>query len=89
MAAHGVHRAARRAARLKGTFLSEPSPRSAAAAATRRRVVAVAHEILIAAHRVLDSDQPCIDPGPEALRSLSAEHVKRPASPSCARSATG
>ncbi|HET6953218.1 MAG TPA: hypothetical protein VFI47_22755, partial [Acidimicrobiales bacterium] len=40
-------------------------------------IVAVGHEILIAAWRVLSTGQPYHDPGPDTLRNLSAEHVKR------------
>lgn len=43
----------------------------------KKPMVAVAHEILTAAYRVLDGDQPYIDPGPEALSNLSAERVGR------------
>jgi hypothetical protein len=39
--------------------------------------VAVAHEILLAAHLVLSTGAFYDDPGPETLRNLSAEHVKR------------
>lgn len=39
--------------------------------------MAVAHEILLAAYRVLSTGEPYRDPGPETLRNLSAEHIKR------------
>lgn len=43
----------------------------------KKAIIAVGHEILIAAHRVLSTHEPCQDPGPDRLRMLSAEHVKR------------
>lgn len=67
---------ARRAARLKGTYLSERYLQVCRRRGDKKAVVAVAHEILIAAHRVLATGQPYQDPGPERLRNLSAEHVK-------------
>ena len=68
---------ARRAARLKQTYLSERYRQVCRRRGDKKAVVAVGHEILIAAHRVLCTGQPYDDPGPETLRNLSAEHVKR------------
>jgi transposase len=68
---------ARRAARLKGTYLNERYLQVCRRRGDKKAIVAVAHEILIAAYRALSTGEPYIDPGPETLRNLSAEHVKR------------
>lgn len=68
---------ARRAARLKGTYLNERYLQVRRRRGDQRAVVAVAHEILVAAYRCLSTGAFYDDPGPEALRDLSAEHVKR------------
>lgn len=68
---------ARRAARLKGTYLAERYLQVCRRRGDKKAIVAVAHEILLAAHRCLATGEPYIDPGPERLRDLSAEHVKR------------
>ena len=67
---------ARAAARSKGTYLSERYRQVCRRRGDRKAIVAVGHEILIAAWRVLSTGQPYEDPGPETLRNLSAEHVK-------------
>lgn len=68
---------ARRAARLKGTYLSERYLQICRRRGDKKAIVAVAHEILLAAHLCLSTGSFYDDPGPEALRNLSAEHVKR------------
>jgi transposase len=68
---------ARRAARLKGTYLAERYLQVCRRRGDQKAIVAVAHEILIAAHRILATGEPYHDPGPDVLRNLSAEHVKR------------
>ena len=68
---------ARRAARLKGTYLAERYLQVCRRRGDKKAIVAVGHEILIAAYRVLSTGQPYDDPGPDLLRNLSAEHVKR------------
>ncbi len=68
---------ARRAARLRGTYLSERYVQVMRRRGDKKAIIAVGHEILIAAHRVLSTREPYEDPGPEKLRNLSAEHVKR------------
>jgi transposase len=68
---------ARRAARLKGTYLAERYLQVCRRRGDKKAIVAVGHEILIAAHRVLSTGEPYDDPGPDTLRNLSAEHVKR------------
>jgi transposase len=68
---------ARRAARLRGTYLSERYVQVMRRRGDKKAIIAVAHEILVAAHRALSTHEPYHDPGPERLRNLSAEHVKR------------
>lgn len=68
---------ARRAARLKGTYLSERYMQVMRRRGDKKAIIAVGHEILIVAHRVLSTHEPYQDPGPDTLRNLSAEHVKR------------
>ncbi len=68
---------ARRAARLRGTYLSERYLQVCRRRGDKKAIVAVAHEILLAAHLVLSTGAFYDDPGPETLRNLSAEHVKR------------
>ena len=68
---------ARAAARSKSTYLSERYRQVCRRRGDRKAIVAVGHEILVAAWRVLSTGQPYEDPGPDALRNLSAEHVKR------------
>ena len=68
---------ARRAARLRGTYLAERYLQVCRRRGDKKAIVAVGHEILIAAHRVLSTGEPYDDPGPDTLRNLSVEHVKR------------
>lgn len=68
---------ARAAARSKGTYLSERYRQVRRRRGDKKAIVAVGHEILIAAWRVLCTREPYHDPGPDTLRNLSAEHVKR------------
>jgi transposase len=68
---------ARRAARLKGTYLAERYLQVCRRRGDKKAIVAVAHEILLAAYRCLATGEFYKDPGPETLRNLSAEHVKR------------
>ena len=68
---------ARRAARLKGTYLAERYLQICRRRGDKKAIVAIAHEILIAAYRCLSTGEFYVDPGPEVLRNLSAEHVKR------------
>jgi transposase len=68
---------ARAAARSKGTYLSERYRQVCRRRGDRKAIVAVGHEILIAAWRVLSTGRPYEDPGPDILRNLSAEHVRR------------
>jgi transposase len=68
---------ARRAARLKGSYMSERYLQVRRRRGDKRAVVAVAHEILVVAYRCLSTGAFYDDPGPDALRNLSAEHVRR------------
>lgn len=68
---------ARRAARLKGTYLAERYLQVCRRRGDKKAIVAVAHEILVAAYHCLATGEFYVDPGPETLRNLSAEHVKR------------
>jgi transposase len=77
VASHALVESARRAARLKGTYLSERYVQVMRRRGDKKAIIAVGHEILIAAHRVLSTYEPYQDPGLEKLRNLSAEHVKR------------
>jgi transposase len=79
---------ARAAARSKGTYLSERYRQVCRRRGDRKAIVAVGHEILVAAWRVLSTGEPYEDPGPDTLRNLSAEHVRRRTWPSCAPLAT-
>jgi transposase len=73
----GLIESARRAARLKGTYLSERYLQVCRRRGDKKAIVAVAHEILIAAYRCLSTGELYEDPGPDTLRNRSAEHVKR------------
>lgn len=73
----GLIEAARRAARLKGTYLHERYLQVCRRRGDKKAIVAVAHEILLAAYRILSTGEPYLDPGPQHLRELSSDHVKR------------
>lgn len=68
---------ARRAARLKGTYLSERYLQVCRRRGDKKAIVAVAHEILVAAYLLLSTGEIYDDPGPDRLRNMSADHVKR------------
>lgn len=42
-----------------------------------KAIVALGHEILVAAYRVLDTGQPYLDPGPETFNAATAERERR------------
>lgn len=69
--------AARRAARLKGTYLSERYLQVCRRRDDKKAIIAVAHEILVTAHLLLSTGELYSDPGPDRLRKLSAEYAKR------------
>ncbi len=56
------------AAKSKGTYLSERYGQIARRRGKKKAIVAVAHEILLAAYRVLDTGEPYHDRGPEVVR---------------------
>jgi transposase len=68
---------ARRASRMKGTYLSERYLQLCRRRGDKKAIVAVAHEILLVAHLLLSTGAFYDDPGPERLRNLTAGHVKR------------
>jgi transposase len=53
----------RRAARLKGTYFSERYRQVCRRRGDKKAIVAVGHEILVAAWRVLSTGEPYVDPG--------------------------
>ncbi len=67
----------RRAARLQGTYLSERYRQVCRRRGDKKAIIAVGHEILIAAHRVLSTGEPYVDPGAQPLNELAAERAKR------------
>ncbi len=67
----------RRAARLQGTYLSERYRQVCRRPGDKKATIAVGHEILIAAHRVLSTGEPYVDPGAQPLSGLAAERAKR------------
>ena len=70
---------ARPASRTKGTYLSERYRQVMRRRGDAKAIVALGHEILLAAYRVLDTAQPYTDPGPTALSRLTAERQRRQA----------
>lgn len=70
---------ARSASRTKGTYLSERYRQLMRRRGDAKAIVALGHEILLSAYRVLDTGQPYIDPGPTALSRLTAERQRQQA----------
>jgi len=68
---------ARAATRSKGTYLRERYVQLRRRRGDARAVVAVGHEILLAAYRVLDTSQPYLDPGAVEVTERSAERARR------------
>ena len=64
---------ARAVTRTKGTYLREHYVQIRSRRGDARAVVAVGHEILIAAYRVLETGQPYNDPGSVSFSKLTAE----------------
>ena len=75
------------ASRKKNSYFKAQFHRISMRRGPKKAVVAVAHEILVAAYRVLATHQPYVDPGPQPLRDLSAEQHGRalPRRPICVR----
>jgi transposase len=68
---------ARAGTRSKGTYLRERYVQLRRRRGDARAVVAVGHEILLAAYRVLDTSQPYLDPGAVEVTERSAERARR------------
>lgn len=68
---------ARAATRTKGTYLHERYLHIRRRRGDAKAVVAIGHEILIAAYRILDTGQPYVDPGPATFTALSADRERR------------
>jgi transposase len=68
---------ARAATRTKNTYLRERYVHLRRRRGDPRAVVAVGHEILLAAYRILDTGQPYIDPGPAPLTARATERGRR------------
>ena len=64
------------ASRTKGTYLSERYRQLLRRRGHRKAIVALAHEILVASWHVLSTDQPYIDPGPDAARKTSEAAIR-------------
>jgi len=68
---------ARAATRTKGTYLHERYLHIRRRRGDAKAVVAVGHEILLAAYRILDTGEPYIDPGPATFNAMTAERERR------------
>ncbi|MGH2760487.1 MAG: IS110 family transposase [Actinomycetota bacterium] len=67
---------AQTASRGKGTYLSERYRQLLRRRGHRKAIVALAHEILVVSWHVLSTDQPYIDPGPDAARKNSEAAIR-------------
>ncbi|MGK2932810.1 MAG: IS110 family transposase [Solirubrobacterales bacterium] len=68
---------ARAATRSKGTYLRERYLHIRRRRGDAKAVVAVGHEILLAAYRILETGVPYIDPGPGTFNARTAERERR------------
>ena len=68
---------ARAAARTKDTYLAERYRQVMRRRGDKKAIVAVAHEILVAAWHMLTHNKPYHDPGPGFLRQLSEQYIRR------------
>jgi transposase len=68
---------ARASTRTKGTYLRERYRRMRARRGDAKAVVAIGHEILLAAYRILETGQPYLDPGPAPLAAASVDAERR------------
>jgi transposase len=68
---------ARAATRTKGTYLREHYVQIRRRRGDARAVVAVGHEILIAAYRVLETGQPYLDPGSAVVAQRTIDRSRR------------
>lgn len=64
------------ASRTKGTYLSERYRELLRRRGHRKAIVALAHEILVVSWHILSTDQPYIDPGPNAARKNSEAAIR-------------
>ena len=67
------------ASQSKGTYLSERYRQLARRRGKKKAIAAVAHEILLAAYRVLSTGEPYRDRGPDVVRTEADEAAKRKA----------
>jgi hypothetical protein len=65
------------AAKSKNTYMAERYRQLMRRRRHRKAIVAIAHEILVAAWRVLATDEPYLDPGPQAARRNSEDAARR------------
>ena len=65
------------AAKSKGTYMAERYRQLMRRRGHRKAIVALAHEILVAAWWVLSTDQDYIDPGPETARKTSNDAIRK------------
>jgi transposase len=65
------------AAKSKGTYLGERYRQLARRRGKKKAIVAIAHEILLAAYRVLSTGEPYRDRGPEVVRTEADEARKK------------
>jgi transposase len=68
---------ARAAIRRRDTYLAERYRQVLRRHGDAKAIIAVAHEILLAVHRVLSTGQPYHDPGPTRLRALTDDKQRR------------
>jgi transposase len=68
---------ARAASRSKGTYLSERYRQVMRRRGDAKAIIAVGHQILLDVYRILSTQQPYTDPGPTALRALTAEQQRK------------
>jgi len=68
---------ARAASRSKQTYLSERYRQVMRRRGDAKAIIAVGHQILLDAHRILSTQQPYTDPGPSALRALTADQQRK------------
>lgn len=68
---------ARAASRSKGTYLSERYRQVMRRRGDAKAIIAVGHQILLDVYRILSTHEPYTDPGPTALRALTADQQRR------------
>jgi len=68
---------ARAASRSKGTYLSERYRQVMRRRGDAKAIIAVGHQILLDAYRILSTHQAYTDPGPSALRAITADQQRK------------